>query len=280
MRAFTIAALLGAALAVPTTPKYNIDDYSCKSSKHPNPVVFLHGLLGSAEFGLAGFQSWMQDRGFCTFSLTYGENPLLPGIGGLQAIAKSAPEIEAYIKTVQKKTGASKVDIIGHSEGGFQALYVTKFGAGIKEIVRKLIAIGPPTHGTDFGGLLTELSILRDLPVGVLNLAGCHACKDLVQGGPAVVKLDKGPIAQKGVEYTIIASQEDEIVTPHETSFVREPGVRNMFIQDICPADASEHIQEGFDQNVWRICEAILEGDPNRKVDCSYSGFIPGALIL
>lgn len=277
MRVFTFAALLSAAIATPLQ-SYNIDDFSCKSSKHPNPVIFLHGLLGSAEFGLAGFQSWMQDRGFCTFSLTYGQSPLLPLFGGLRPIAESAVEIEAYIKMVQTKTGAAKVDLIGHSEGGFQALYVTKFGAGIKDIVRKLIAIGPPTHGTDVSGLLTELSIIRGVAVDVVSVV-CQACKDITIGGPAVMMLDNGPIAQKGVDYTIIASHYDEIVTPHESSFVREPGVKNMFIQDICPADASQHIQEGFDQNLWRICEAILEDDPKRKIDCSYSGFIPGLLI-
>lgn len=70
----------------------------------------------------------------------------------------------------------------------------------------------------------------------VLRTFGCDACADLTDGGPAIVRLNDGPITQSGIQYTILASKYDELVTPApEASFVNEPGVRNLLIQDFCP---------------------------------------------
>ena len=50
------------------------------------------------------------------------------------------------------QTGAAKADLVGHSEGGFQTLYVTKT-QGISDRIDKVVAIVPPTHGTTVAGI-------------------------------------------------------------------------------------------------------------------------------
>jgi hypothetical protein len=242
------------------------NDFSCRSSTHPNPVVLLHGLGATYYEDINILELYLQQQGYCTFSTTYGEYALFPFVGGLKPIATASDEIASFIKTVQTKTGATKVDLVGHSEGAFQVLYVTKFGKGIKEIVQRVFAIAPPTHGTTFLSLynVTDISpqLTRPLVDQVLKAVGCAACADLLPQGDAVKRLNDGrPIAQEGVSYTILTSKNDQLVVPTETSFVREEGVRNLYVQEFCPLDPVGHIGEAYDPNVMELVRNALRDD-------------------
>ena len=81
--------------------------------------------------------------------------------------------------------------------------------------------------------------------------------------------LTDGPIAEPGVSYTIIASRTDVLVTPTETSFVREPGVRNMYVQDLCPFDPVGHIGMAFDPGVATMISNALDPSSAVPVTCS-----------
>ena len=262
----------GQASAAPVAPAAGgINSQSCKPGEaHPNPVVLLHGLGATYYEDLNVLQGWLAARGYCTFASTYGAFPGFPFVGGLRSIASSAEEIAAYVRQVKAWTGAEKIDIVGHSEGGFQSLYVTKT-QGISDDIGNVVAIAPPTHGTSFAGLIKIANLLgvKNGVDQVLKTFGCVACTELTTGGKAVVTLNDGPIAQDGVDYTIITSRFDELVTPTETSFVREPGVVNQYVQDICPLDPVGHIGEAYDTNVWNMVANGLEGTPDRKFLCT-----------
>ncbi|EPS29345.1 hypothetical protein POX_f08384 [Penicillium oxalicum] len=268
----SIRTLLASCLAVASTVSAtNINDFSCKSNS--NPVVLLHGLGANYLEDLNVLQSWLQNKGYCTYALTYGEYDVAPLVGGLKPIAESAQEIAAYIKEVVQKTGRSKVDLVGHSEGAFQSLYVPKV-EGVSQYIDKIAAIAPPTHGTSFAGLYNIAYLLgnasRDLVSQVLNTVGCGACDDLGPGGAAIARLNDGqPIAQPGNKVTIIASRYDELVTPPGvSSFVEEDGVTNRYVQDTCPLDPVGHIGEAYDVNVWNLVKNVLDDTPNRKFVC------------
>lgn len=243
-----------------TVPVHN--DFSCRSAEHPNPVILLHGLGATYYEDINILELYLQTQGFCTFSTTYGEYPGFPLVGGLKPIKTSSDEIAQFVREVQTKTGASKVDLVGHSEGAFQVLYVTKFGQGVKEIVQRVFAIAPPTHGTTFLSLynVTDIApqLTRPLVDTILNTVGCAACADLLPNGDAVKRLNEGPIAQPGISYTILTSTNDQLVVPTETSFVREEGVRNLYVQDFCPLDQVGHIGEAYDPNVMEIVRNSL----------------------
>ncbi|CAM5231106.1 Alpha/beta fold hydrolase OS=Streptomyces tendae OX=1932 GN=F3L20_09145 PE=4 SV=1 [Streptomyces tendae] len=53
-------------------------------------------------------------------------------------------------------TGAAKVDIVGHSQGGMMPRHYLKFLGGAAE-VNALIGIAPTNHGTTLGGLTALL---------------------------------------------------------------------------------------------------------------------------
>ncbi|MBS2538589.1 alpha/beta fold hydrolase [Catenulispora sp. NF23] len=237
------------------------NDPSCKpTAAHPYPVVLLHGLGATYYEDLNFLQADLAAKGYCTFSATYGAYPGFPLVGGLRPINDSAPEIAAFIHQVLTETGATKVDLVGHSEGAFQALYVTKT-QNLAGGIDKVVALAPPTHGTTFAGLYSIAQALGIQPQtqAVLDAFGCGACSDLVTGGTAVTTLDSGPIAQPGVHYTVITSRTDELVTPTGTSFVGEPGVTNEYVQDTCPFDPVGHIGEAYDTNVWHLIENALD---------------------
>ena len=237
------------------------NDFSCvPSAAHPDPVVVLHGLGATYYEDLNFLQSQLASDGYCTFSETYGSPPGFPYVGGLEPVATSAQQIAAFVKQVLTATHAAKVDIVGHSEGGFQSLYVTKT-QGISAVIGRVVAIAPPTHGTTFGGLwnLAYAFGVRSQVGAALTAFGCAACNDLSVGGSAVATLDNGPIAQPGVTYTVITSRYDELVTPTDTAFVGEPGVTNEYVQQFCPFDPVGHIGEAYDLNVWHLVENALD---------------------
>lgn len=277
--ATALAGLASIAAAGPSVPpefqsrtvKHN--DFSCKpSATHPNPVVLLHGLGATYYEDINFLEGFLQTKGFCTFSLTYGAYDGFPFVGGLRPIDDSSKEIADLIQEVHSKTGASKVDIVGHSEGAFQSLYVPKFREGISEIVENIVAIAPPTHGTTFANLLKLAPLLgkdgREKIGDVLEKVGCAPCDEISSDGPAIKKLNDGPIVQPGNKVTVITSKNDELVTPTTTSFIHEDGVNNIYVQDYCPFDFVGHLGEGYDTNVWNLVLNSLENQVGRKFFC------------
>lgn len=263
------------ALASPIAERQAVhNNFLCRSTVHPNPVVLFHGLGATYYEDINELESYLQNNSFCTFSITYGAYPNWPYVGGLKPINESAAQLADFVKEVQTKTGATKVDFVGHSEGAFQTLYVTKF-EGVASMVRKVFAIAPPTHGTTFANLYDFSyiggNLTRELTGEILDDTGCPACNDLGPDGPAVERLNDGsPIAQAGVEYTVLTSKYDELVTPVYTAFVNETGVRNLYVQDFCPDDPVGHIGEAYDMNVWELVLHTLSGSTAGPTECSY----------
>jgi pimeloyl-ACP methyl ester carboxylesterase len=266
-----LAALLvtvlvaGTGCAPPSAPPA-----PCRPSQaHRNPVVMLHGLGGNAESNWLYMAPALREAGYCVYALTYGQAVPTIAIGGLRPIAESAEQIVDYIANVRRVTHADKVDIVGHSQGGLHALYVTKV-LGLREHVGRVVALAPPTHGTNVSGLVdfATLAGLRDLVDDVLRAYGCFACIDALPGSDRLAELADGPIAQRGVEYTIVTTRYDLVVTPTVSSFVDERGVRNVEIQSICPNDPVGHVGIAFDPGVLDIVRNALDPAHAQDVRC------------
>jgi poly(3-hydroxybutyrate) depolymerase len=267
-RAATVSA---STVSASTVPSSGFNNWSCRpSAAHSDPVVLLHGLGGNGPGNFASLGPYLASAGFCVFAPTYGE--AVPGIpvGGLTPIPQSATEIAAFIHQVLTTTGAAKVDLVGHSEGGFQALYGPKFVPGEAADIASVVALAPPTHGTTLANLVTIGDDLGVTPVAVAVIAAlCPACTELVTGASLVTSLNTGPVAQPGISYTIIASTHDELVTPYGTEFVNEAGVDNETVQDFCPLDPVGHIGLAYDPDVAELVRNALDPDHQVPVTCS-----------
>jgi pimeloyl-ACP methyl ester carboxylesterase len=270
-------ACLAAVLASPATgraataPSSGFNDWSClPSAAHPQPVVLLHGLGGNGPGNFATLGPYLASAGYCVYAPTYGEAvPGIPG-GGITPIPQSATEIDAYLGQVLAATGATQVDLVGHSEGAFQALYGPKFVPGENSIIKRVVALAPPTHGTTFANLVTIGDDLAGSPLtDVIIATGCPACSELVTGSSLVNSLDTNPIAQPGIDYTIVASTHDELVTPFGTEFVSASNVTDETVQSFCPLDPVGHIGLAYDTDVAQLVRNALDPAQPVAVTCS-----------
>ncbi|ADI11397.1 secreted lipase [Streptomyces bingchenggensis BCW-1] len=235
------------------------NDYSCKpSAQHPRPVVLVHGTLGNSVDNWLGFAPYLVDRGYCVFSLDYGQLPGVPIFYGLGPIADSAKQLSAYVDRVRTATGAAKVDIVGHSQGGMMPRYYLKFLGGAAK-VNALVGLAPTNHGTTLSGLTK----LLDYFPGAADVLAKHTpgLTDQVVGSAFLTRLNEGGDTVPGVRYTVISTKYDEVATPYRAQFLTGSDVKNVVVQDLCPSDLSEHVTIAMTDRV-AFHEAVNALDP------------------
>ncbi|MDI3384978.1 alpha/beta fold hydrolase [Streptomyces sp. B-S-A8] len=251
------ALLLAAAALAPGTaahadagptksaaPDRGWNDYDCKpSAAHPRPVVLVHGTLGNSVDNWLGLAPYLVARGYCVFSLDYGQLPGVPLFHGLGPVEKSAGQLDAYVDKVLAATGAREADLVGHSQGGMMPRHYLKFLGGADE-VNALVGIAPSSHGTTMNGLTKLLDVFPGAREYVTE--NTPALTDQVAGSPFLTRLNEGGDTVPGVTYTVIATKYDQVVTPYRSQFLDGPEVTNVLIQDKCAADLSGHVAIGL----------------------------------
>ncbi|MGW1228093.1 esterase/lipase family protein [Streptomyces sp. NPDC002530] len=231
------------ATAAPAATSRGWNDYSCTpSAAHPRPVVLVHGTFGNSLDNWLVLAPYLVERGYCVYSLDYGQLPGVPVFNGLGPIEQSAGQLAAFVDKVLAATGAAKADLVGHSQGGMMPNYYLKFLGGAAR-VNALVGLAPDNHGTTLLGLTKLLPYFPG--AAYLLEAGTPGLADQVAGSPFVTRLNSVPDTVPGVRYTVISTRYDEVVTPYRTQFLDGPGVRNVLLQDLCPLDVSEHVAIG-----------------------------------
>ncbi|MGE7386687.1 esterase/lipase family protein [Streptomyces sp. NPDC004126] len=266
LRPLAVLALTAAALVAPTgaaqaatAPSSGWNNWSCKpSAAHPRPVVLVHGTFGNSVDNWLGFAPYLVHRGYCVYSLDYGQLPGVPFFNGLGPIDKSAGQLDAFVDKVLASTGAAKADLVGHSQGGMMPRYYLKFLGGAAK-VNALVGLAPDNHGTTLSGL-TQLLPYFPGAEDLISTA-TPGLADQIAGSAFQQKLNAGGDTVPGVKYTVIATRYDEVVTPYRSAFLDGPDVRNVVLQDLCPLDLSEHVAIGLtDRIAWH--EALNALDP------------------
>ncbi|MDX3236779.1 alpha/beta fold hydrolase [Streptomyces sp. ME03-5709C] len=245
------------------------NNWSCKpSAAHPRPVVLVHGTFGNSVDNWLGLAPYLVKRGYCVFSLDYGQLPGVPLLHGLGAIAASSQQLADYVDRVLAATGAGKADIVGHSQGGMMPRYYLKFLGGAPK-VNALVGIAPSNHGTDLGGLLELLPYFPGAAEAIEHLTP-QGLTDQMTGSAFLTRLNAGGDTLPGVRYTVIATRYDEVVTPYTSQFLSGPGVRNVVLQDLCPLDLSEHVLVGLtDRIVFHETANALDPAHAEATDCA-----------
>lgn len=259
LRAFTAALLMTGALtlapaatasaepaaaAAAASSSSGWNDYDCEpSAAHPRPVVLVHGTFGNSIDNWLVLAPYLVKRGYCVYSLDYGQLPGVPFFNGLGPIDKSAEQLDGFVDKVLASTGAAEADLVGHSQGGMMPRYYLKFLGGAEK-VNALIGLAPDNHGTTLLGLTKLLPYFPGIED--LLTTKTPSLADQVAGSPFLTKLNEGGDTVPGVRYTVIATKYDQVVTPYRTQFLNGPGVRNVTVQDLCPVDLSEHVAIGI----------------------------------
>ena len=264
LRAVLVAAVVatagGALTAAPASSAVvdvsppGANDWSCRpTAEHPEPVVLVHGTFEDMLKNWSTLAPVLADQGYCVFALNYGDNATGP-------VADSARELAPFVDAVLAATGAKEVDVVGHSQGGMMPRYWIQFLGGAKK-VDDLVGIAPSNHGTQ--GLIVPLG--EGTTTGLVGgtQTPCQACVEQQAGSPFLQELNAHGDTVRGVDYTVISTRYDEVVTPYTSQFLAgdASAVTNLTIQDLCPADPIEHDQTPNDPVVHQLVTAALEAD-------------------
>jgi triacylglycerol esterase/lipase EstA (alpha/beta hydrolase family) len=238
---------LGYAHASPTASPPGANDWSCRpSAAHPRPVVLVHGTFADMADSWQALSPLLHNHGYCVFALNYGAHggSEAAGVYAVGDIAESAAQLSAFVDQVLAATGAGKVDLVGHSQGGMMPRYYLKHLGGAAK-VHTLVGLAPSNHGTTLNGLFTLAGFLPGANAFTGSL--CPACEQQSAGSPFLTELNSGGETVPGIDYTVIESRYDEIVTPYTSAFLSGPDVNNVLLQSQCPLDLGEHLSMPYD---------------------------------
>jgi triacylglycerol esterase/lipase EstA (alpha/beta hydrolase family) len=269
----TFADGLAAELLAPQSMPPGMDDWNCKpTAAHPYPVILVHGTFANEAFSWQALSPMLADAGYCVFGFNYGADAETFGrFYGLGDIATSASQLAAFVDRVLAATGASKVDIVGHSQGGMMPRWYVKFLGGASK-VNMLVGLAASNHGSTADGITALITALEHAGFPTLSELGCVACQEQVAGSSFLEQLNAGSETVPGPKFVQIESRYDEVVTPYTSAFLTGPAdqVQNITLQDQCPTDYTEHIGIIYDPVALQdVMNALGPDNPNFRPRCS-----------
>jgi triacylglycerol esterase/lipase EstA (alpha/beta hydrolase family) len=235
-RSATIAALTAALIGagapaasadiadlLPSVSPPGANDFTCEpSSAHPAPVVLVHGTFEGAADNWSTVSPQLKAAGYCVFALEYGNR-------GTGDIAQSAEQLKRFVDAVLAATGAAKVSLVGHSQGGMMPRHYIKFLGGAGK-VDDLVGLAPSNHGTTNPGAI------------VAGATFCPACDQQRAGSAFLARLNEGDETPGGVSYSVVQTKYDEVVTPFTSAFLAGgANTANILLQDACPGELIDH---------------------------------------
>lgn len=284
-------AAFGYGLGHPDAGPAGSNDWNCTpSAAHPRPVVLLHGTWMNAYNSFAYMSGPLRDAGLCTFAFNYGRSgpaqgggvpPLLPGLMGTGDIADSARQLADFVDRVRTATGAGQVDLIGYSQGAAMANWYTKFEGGADK-VGHLVSFGGTHHGTTLDGIGLLGRMINNVGLNVIGAAGVLVGDAAVQqtvGSNFVGQLNAEGDTVPGIDYTVVGTRYDEIVTPYHSTFLR-PGagasVENITLQDGCEQDLSDHQTIMYSPRALSIALRALDPAGHPDLVCTFNPWLIG----
>jgi pimeloyl-ACP methyl ester carboxylesterase len=207
----------------------------------------------------------------------YGGSSATSDLQGTGDIAASAAQLATFVNTVLAATGAAKVDLVGHSQGGMMPRYYINFLGGAAKVAA-FVALAPSNYGTTLDGLTvlgTDIVLIE--PINSALATTCTACVQQEEGSAFLAKLNAMPTVA-GVNYTVIETRDDEVVTPYTNAFLPAgPNVQNITLQNQCPQDGSDHLSISYDSNALQdMVNALGADNPSFQPTCASVGPIFG----
>jgi triacylglycerol esterase/lipase EstA (alpha/beta hydrolase family) len=247
------------------------------SAAHPYPVVLVEGTFASMYNSFEAISPDLVNNGYCVYAFNYGQTIPLSGFYAMGDIPTSARELAAEVNHVLSVTGASKVDLVGWSQGGMMPrYYINELGGAAK--VNMLVGFAPSNFGTTLDGLQTLITDvgLEGVATAALSVT-CPACAQQLQGSAFLTSLNQTPTVA-GVKYVVIETSGDEVVTPYTNAFLpAAANVQDITLQQQCVQDGSDHISIPYDSNALQdMINALGPDDPGFQPSCAAVGPITG----
>ena len=198
----------------------------CELQGKRAPIVLIHGTFATTQRAYSRLAPALKEAGHCLFALNYGRQNAFNFYGTMD-INQSAQQISEFVQSVLARTGAEKVTLIGHSQGGLLAFKIARRPELLRRIDR-LVALAPSLHGT------------TRVPAA-MSSRHCPACAQQSDQSEFMQGFHKDRVNPFGVRSLIVATRQDVVVTPASRQFLDEPGVTNILLQDLHPKVVATH---------------------------------------
>jgi hypothetical protein len=196
---------------------------------HPSrsPVLLVPGTGASAKDNFSwNYEPALDARQIPWCAVTFPYN----GNGDIQVNG----EYMVYaIRTMYARAGR-RIAVIGHSQGGMVPRWALRFWPDTRAMVDDLIGFAPSNHGTTQTQLVCHDSCLEANWQQAYMSNFIRALNSYQETFP-------------GISYTDVYTHNDEVVRPNSddtgSSSLHGGGgqISNVAVQDICPADSSDH---------------------------------------
>lgn len=246
-----------------------LNHWDCRSAKHPTPVIMIHGTF-SRQLSQIDTTQMLHDNGYCVYGINAGYNPdilytkMNPEYYGLAHVDETTAQVNAFIEKVKRKTGAKKVDLIGHSQGGLIIRNrITRYGG---KDVRVATFLSGTHHGTTLMGAATMVKYAMPhlFPIISEPIVGPAVYEQMVDS-PFMTNLNKHRDTVSGVTYVVMVTPDDKQATPWQSGFITNPvkgaTVFNINIKQLCniPADDEiDHSDTHIDYRALRVIRWAL----------------------
>ena len=141
--------LLGVLLSVTLLPALSFAGTSC-ATKYP--IVLSHG-MGYTAGGVLGIGYWYNIPSKLSSN---GAKVYISNQTAMAATSDRAAQLKTFVLQVLATTGAAKVNIIGHSQGGLDARYMIS-NLGMASKVASLTTVCSPNRGSSVADVLLKL---------------------------------------------------------------------------------------------------------------------------
>ncbi|MFC7549229.1 esterase/lipase family protein [Plantactinospora sp. GCM10030261] len=211
-----------------------------------NPVIVVAGLSGPA-IAYEPLAGRLRADGYRVYIYQ------LPGLG-FGDIGASATAFRGYVGQVLAATGAAKVDLVAHSEGGLVSRYYLRNLGGTGSVGR-YVSLGTPHYGTYVANIVAFL--------GLGSCAGIVACQQMTIGSSFLAALNSGDDTPGSVRYTTVRTVQDELVRPTWNAALAD-GATNVLIQAYCPLRVVGHLGLVLDGTTYSVIRNALTDAPVR----------------
>ena len=205
-----------------------------------NPVIVVGGLIG-ISIAYEPIAARLRADGFRVSIYQ------LPGLG-FGDIRESARALASYVDQIRATTGAAKVDLVTHSEGGLVSRWYVKFLGGTGK-VDHYISLGSPQQGTYVANILQF--------VGLGSCAGIVPCQQMSIGSDFLTGLNGGDETPGAVRWTTVRTWQDELVRPVGNAALAD-GATNVLIQSWCPLRVVGHLGLVLDGTTYTVVRQAL----------------------
>ncbi len=233
-------------------------------------MILVHGTFANMDDNWQAASPLLANNGYCVYAFNYGGTSASSPIQGTGDIAAvRGPARRRSSTRCSSATGASKVDLVGHSQGGMMPRYYINFLGGASK-VNDFVAFAPSNYGTTLDGFTAARQparrVQRDQRTAVARSAR-PACEQ-EQGSAFLAGLNATPTVP-GVNYTVIESVDDEVVTPYTNAFLpAAANVTNITVQNQCVLDGSDHLEIAADPIAMADMLNALDPAARVRVPC------------